>query len=338
MERHEFIELYKSERAMYKAWSNFVISKIDAELRSRLERQSVYDEYVKIKPSGRVKTVDSLVAKAFLRKKGKYKDPYREITDKAGIRFVVLLTDQLNLLTDIVESRPFWTFSKDKEFDEWRSSDARIFDYQSVHYIVYANGEQEHEGQLIKEGTPCEVQLRTLLQHAYAELAHDTVYKTDLEVAPSIRRNFAKSMALMETTDDLLCHAKKELEAASVDVIKWLNALNAQASNSGIVSSDDIDDRNAVIFVDSHRKLLSRSTVEELKAFLENPDYSFINEKIKQHQATSDFFEFRQPIIFLSYFLAFRFSTTLKNYWPTDFSILQRIYNDLGISPNWADV
>jgi len=337
MERHEFIELYKSERAMYKAWSKFVISKIDAELLQRLERQSVYDEYIKIKPSGRVKTVDSLVSKAFLRKKGKYKDPYREITDKAGIRFVVLLTDQLRLLTEIVESLPYWTFSKDKEFDEWRGSDARIFDYQSVHYIVYASNEHEFDGQVIKEGTPCEVQLRTLLQHAYAELAHDTIYKTNLQVDQSIRRNFAKGMALMETTDDLLCHAKKELEAASVNVTNWLNTLNGHASRSEIVNVDNIDDRNAIIFVDSNRALLRKCTVEDFVKFFENQDFDFLKERIKHHQDTSDFFEFRQPIIFLSYFLAYRFPTTVKNYWPTDFSILQRIFSDLGIAPNWAE-
>nr|WP_249804714.1 MULTISPECIES: hypothetical protein [unclassified Bradyrhizobium] len=62
------------------------------------------------------------------------------------------------------------------------------FRYQSVHYIVRSRGDQKLDGQNITAGTPCEVQIRTLLQHAHSELTHDTIYKPSVKGTPAIAR------------------------------------------------------------------------------------------------------------------------------------------------------
>src|SRR3546814_12228521 len=41
-------------------------------------------------------------------------------------------------------------------------------------------------------GTPCEVQLRTLLQHAHSQLTHDTIYKPKT-IASSHTKRFVRS-------------------------------------------------------------------------------------------------------------------------------------------------
>ena len=51
-------------------------------------------------------------------------------------------------------------------------------------------------------GTPCEIQIKTILQHAYSELTHDTIYKPKVDATPKMRRTAAKSMALIEATND----------------------------------------------------------------------------------------------------------------------------------------
>ncbi|TOO37902.1 (p)ppGpp synthetase, partial [Vibrio parahaemolyticus] len=71
-----------------------------------------------------------------------------------------------------------------------------------MHYVVRARVDLQVKGLMIKAGTPCEIQVRTLLQHAYAELTHDAVYKAKTVVEPEVHRTVAKSMALIETTDD----------------------------------------------------------------------------------------------------------------------------------------
>ncbi len=334
MNQKEFSELYASEAPIYKAWASFVLSEIKSELRKRVQSPSAYDEWIKIPPTQRIKTVDSLVSKAFIRKKDKYNDPYNEITDKAGIRFVVLLTSQLSMMCEIVESSDYWTNSKDKDFDDWKDDNPRIFDYQSVHYIVRASQDIDYQDVTIPEGMPCEVQLRTLLQHAYAELAHDTVYKSNVPAAPEIHRAFAKSMALMETTDDLLCSAKETLDNLTANINEWRQVLNreAEARLTGVALVDDFKDMDFVL--SSLDKLLTRVSYTEMIDFLDKPEFSYIPDRIKVHEGES--IEFRHPFILLVYFLSRRFQRILHNEWPLDLGILEKVYSDLGQTPSWA--
>ncbi|MFY8351629.1 GTP pyrophosphokinase [Pseudoalteromonas sp. SSM20] len=334
MNREDFIKLYEAERPMYEAWADFVLNEINSAILYHAGSQAAYLEWVKIPPSQRVKQVDSLVTKAFIRKRNKYKDPYKEITDKAGIRFVVLLTSQLTLLSDIVQSSTNWTYSKDREFDEWKGDDPRIFDYQSVHYIVYAAENITHKGVEIKAGTPCEVQLRTLLQHAYAELAHDTIYKGNIVTTPEVHRTFAKSMALMETTDDLLCSAKEALESATADINLWKSIINREAQQrlSDIQLIDDSKSADHVL--SSLDWLLQKTSTEEFQAFLESPEYGYVCDRIRNRQDGA--VEYRHPFVLLMYFLSKRFRSILHRKWPLDLELLEGVYSDLGLVKPWA--
>lgn len=334
MDREDFINLYETELPMYKAWANFVLTEIDTNILSHAGTKSAYLEWVKIPPSQRVKQMDSLVTKAFIRKRNKYKDPYKEITDKAGVRFVVLLTSQLELLCNLVEGSKSWNYSKDKEFDEWKGDDPRLFDYQSVHYIVYAARDIEYTGVKIKEGTPCEVQLRTLLQHAYAELAHDTIYKGNIVASPEVHRAFAKSMALMETTDDLLCNAKVLLENATADINAWKDVINSEARRRlGDIELID-DSKSADYLLNSLSELLQKTSTDEFLIFLEDPKYAYVSEKIKERQSGS--VEFRHSFVLLMYFLAKRFRSSLHRQWPLDVEPLEGVYSDLGLQTTWV--
>ncbi|RWP54341.1 MAG: hypothetical protein EOR07_34055 [Mesorhizobium sp.] len=43
--------------------------------------------------------------------------------------------------------------------------------------MVRSKDELTFDGETIAAGTPCEIQVRTILQHAYSQLTHDTIYK-----------------------------------------------------------------------------------------------------------------------------------------------------------------
>ena len=58
----------------------------------------------------------------------------------------------------------------------------------------------------VKPYLTCEIQIRTLLQHAFAEVSHDSTYKGPYKNDKGILRHLAKSMALMEATDDYFCN------------------------------------------------------------------------------------------------------------------------------------
>lgn len=70
MTQEEFAARYEQEKPMYEAWADFVLSEIKSGLLNLLgNSKPKYDEYVKMTPSSRVKTTESLLTKAFIQKK-----------------------------------------------------------------------------------------------------------------------------------------------------------------------------------------------------------------------------------------------------------------------------
>ncbi len=335
MDQQEFRDRYVQEMPMYEAWADFVCSEIDLAIRSSCNSDKEYSEWVKIPPTKRVKTPDSLISKVFVRHFKYYegRDAYKEITDKAGVRFVVLLTSQLSCISSLIEESPHWTSEKSREFDDWKDSDPRLFDYQSVHYIVSCNQRFEHNSITVEEGTTCEVQVRTLLQHAYAELAHDTIYKGSVKAEPEVVRSFAKGMALMETTDGLLCEAKSTLDKASKHINDWKTVLKEECEKW--LSDLDIvfDDANNDYIIDTLKELLAKYTTEEFSEFLQ--ECSYIPKKIEERIKLGKYIEFKQSYILLVYFLSRKKPRRLHRYWPFELRILEGVYSDLGVSPKW---
>src|SRR3546814_12680755 len=89
---------------MYKAWGGHVTATILADL-SKVNLPKSVDEFVQIPPKARVKTDSSLLEKAFYRPEKTYTDPYNQITDKVGTRFVVLLERDIEVLCKAVIGR-----------------------------------------------------------------------------------------------------------------------------------------------------------------------------------------------------------------------------------------
>ena len=93
----DFIKRYESEKNMYNAWGEFVADYVIKEL--ELLKYNT-DSLIKIPVKPRVKETDSIIEKAFIRKE--YSNPYDDITDKVGVRFVVLIESQIKVLSKIV--------------------------------------------------------------------------------------------------------------------------------------------------------------------------------------------------------------------------------------------
>jgi putative GTP pyrophosphokinase len=76
------------------------------------------------------------------------------------------------------------------------------FGYQSVHYIVRLKADRTALPEYRRfEGLVGEIQVRTILQHAWAEIEHDIQYKS-IEASPTgIRRRFGALAGLLELAD-----------------------------------------------------------------------------------------------------------------------------------------
>lgn len=328
MTENEFMVQYEQDKPMLKKWAEFIITEISKKLPKGFEEKSV-----KIPVSFRLKDDKSILEKAFIRKKDKYKDPYKDVQDKVGIRWVVLLTEQLDTFCKIIESNENWYFSRDKTLQDWEEN-PNIFEYQSVHYILTAKKIINHEDTDIQINTPCEVQLRTLLQHTYSEFGHDTIYKGKFNKPPEVLRYLAKSMALLETTDELLCTAKKRIDevnqqAPSYQLIEISN--NEFKSHFDMTEKDILGGEKTMYFILSKMQ----SVFDSYEGALKDDFTKFLNEhhdifeNIKENKKF--YFEFNHPIILLVYFLVYKYRRK-KDWHPFSYNIMENIYTYFGYS------
>lgn len=329
MNQKDFRDLYIQEQPMYEAWADFVCSKIESSIREFCSSEKEYLEWVKIPPMKRVKSAESLVSKVFVRHYEYYKDrdAYNEIQDKAGVRFVVLLTSQLDKISQRIFEIESWDAETSREFDDWKDKDPRLFDYQSVHIIVTNKCDFEYQGSLIKAGTTCEVQVRTLMQHAYAELAHDTIYKGSVKAEPKVIRSFAKGMALMETTDGLLCEAKQTLDQVSNFIDSWKSTLREEHERYLADSEVVFDDATNDYMIDYLSELLRNHTPSDFSAYL--AEYTYVPGKLRHRIDLGIFPEFRESYMLLIYFLAKKDSRRFARKWPYDRRIIEGVYSDV---------
>lgn len=321
MDHSEFRERYEAERETYDRWGAYVTEKVISGVRERLG-PTADQHFFKVHPVHRTKAVDGLVEKGYYRGK-QYVNPYDEITDKVGTRFVVLLLEHVNLVKEVIVACPDWTHSKDRDFEEERERHPMLFDYQSVHFVVRcANGVGG-----FPQGFPCEIQVRTLMQHAFSELTHDTVYKPQVSASAEVLRAVAKSIALIETTDAIFQSVSSDLRMATRDADQWVAALETMYMTAVGQPASTIPRPNVFLLsaLQSEWKDLTPTAVQE---FLYK--YPEIGNLIRGRFAEQ--FLFRQPVILLVYFLVDRARVNVSQQWPYTFEELAPVYSDLGYS------
>ena len=128
MNESEFLEKWKSEKPTYDAWGRFIVQEINNEL---LKKEVNLNKFLKISVSPRLKDDKSLIDKAFYRNKN-YKNPYNDIEDKVGVRYVVLLTEDIKVISQVIKENTHWDFISARDYEEERDKDPYLFTYQSV--------------------------------------------------------------------------------------------------------------------------------------------------------------------------------------------------------------
>lgn len=323
MNEIQFSKRWEQEKPMYRAWGDFVLLQILNELKNdKVQVKSFF----KNTPTVRVKDDKSLIDKAFYRKKT-YTDPFNEIEDKVGLRFVVLLIKEIDTITKIIEHSNIWNFEKSRDFEAERNISPLLFTYQSVHYIVKPKSDINYSsfGITIKADISCEIQIRTILQHAYAELTHDSVYKAKTVVEPDIHRTIAKSMALIETTDDFFSDVNSKLYSNTYDRVSFQKDLDALYRKYIKPSYNDDPQKSSLVIMDEFKELIDSTTAHSIESFVKSVD---INAIITNH----DGLIYNQSIlIFVMYLIKNRPRQLVIN-WPLDVKIIEDLATDLGVS------
>lgn len=324
MTEAEFLEKWHKDQPFFRAWGNFVKKTIEDRLRESDPGLNL-DNFLKIAKAPRLKEDDSLLEKGFHRDKP-YEDPYSEITDKVGLRFVVLLTEDITPLQRIIENCDLWNFSLDKDYEKDRDSRPLEFAYQSKHYVVTSTSEVASDGLTVPVGLPCEIQLRTLLQHAHSELTHDNIYKVQegSTVTNQVRRTVAKSMALIEAVDDFFTRAIVQLSEATALEREAYGAL-ARLYEEQIGIPAGTGKTNQIV-LHAFRDRLTPNLMHEIAEFLVK--LPFVIEQVQKRAKFAH--SFRQPWVLLAYYLVQIAPRKTKEQWPLTFEEIEPIYTDLG--------
>ena len=166
----------------------------------------------------RVKTKKSLEGK--INKKGKYKS-IDDITDIVGIRIITHYADDVDKIAAIVEKE--FTIDQENSIDKRTSIAPDKFGYLSLHYIVTLNSTRtnlkEYE---VYKNIKAELQIRSILQHAWAEIEHDIGYKSATGLPNEIRRYFSRLAGLLEMADDEFIKIRKKISERQKEVAKEL--------------------------------------------------------------------------------------------------------------------
>jgi ppGpp synthetase/RelA/SpoT-type nucleotidyltranferase len=328
MTESELRKRYEDERPIYDAYGAYVKNALKEEIQEAVDPRD-FGELFKIPPTYRTKEPKSFVEKALYRGKD-YESPYEEVTDKVGIRFVVLLQIQLRDIAGIVEGMKEFDVETSRDFEAERLKNPVSFEYQSIHYIVRPEFDLEVEdGITVPEGAPCEVQLRTLLQHAHSELTHNTVYKPRLVATPEVRRAVAKSMALIETTGDVFSTVEKKLQDMEEQYRYITDRLTEIYETFG---TPEYEKRLNDFLLDELQPLLEevQFDLDEIAEFYTSDESNAIIEYVQNRPENS--LLYRQPVILLVIYLVKEHKFRVPQYWPLPEEDLQPIYSQFGYS------
>ncbi len=167
--------------------------------------------------ASRTKTRDSFLAKCVKPAPDdptalKYDAPWQQITDVSGIRVTTLLLDTVPLIEGVIRSK---FLTKGREL-RTGVDDPTVPGYLSVHYLVELPEDYlDWSGHEAFRGLKAEIQIRTVLQHAWAQIQHDILYK---EVSgprsPAIERRLRGLAGMLELADKEFDAIRDELEQA----------------------------------------------------------------------------------------------------------------------------
>lgn len=146
----------------------------------------------------------------------KYKS-INDMTDLAGIRVITYVEDSIPKICKIIEDN--FTIDTANSLDKSDDLGLDKVGYKSVHYVGSLSESRIKLTENKKfKNLKFEIQVRTILQHSWAEIEHDRNYKFGGELPTKIQRRFKLLAGLLELADNEFNSISQEIDKYSEKV------------------------------------------------------------------------------------------------------------------------
>jgi ppGpp synthetase/RelA/SpoT-type nucleotidyltranferase len=287
------------------------VYEVFAKVLSEILSHAVKDLGVTAIVQARAKDKASFAEKS-VRKRNIYPDAVNQLTDLCGGRIIVDCKDDIDSIRRFIGDH-FEVSEEEDAFERLKTSE---FGYRSVHFIIsLKRGEFENlleslrnrQGnldlqarfqycvdRLFERHTPtalgessalrgpkfkAEIQVRTLLQHAWAAIGHDRIYKSDFSVPKRWQRDAMRIAAYLEEADEAFSRTVKGVES-------YRNYYGAYMS--GKQQEDELERLQAVFKYDSENMQLAHR-IARLALSLRN--WQLAEDKLKPFVGARDSYE-----------------------------------------------
>lgn len=168
----------------------------------------------------RIKEVDSFMEKI---DRKNYSDPFNQIEDICGIRIICYYQSDISKICQIIQNEFDVQENQDKE--ELLNTDQ--FGYRSYHFIGKIKEKWlEAPNYRGLQALKFEIQVRTILMHAWAEIEHKLAYKQKVHIPSHLKRRLYRISAKLEEADE-------QFEDIKNESIEYRQGLVAKSQSEG---------------------------------------------------------------------------------------------------------
>lgn len=230
------VEQYAKESPIYKAYADALSEILKRACKAYAPLAIV---------EARAKSLSSFAEKA-MRKAHKHDDPVHQLTDLCGTRVITQTQSEVERICTFI--RENFRIDEANSEDKLKELGPTQFGYLSTHYIV----QMKEVGTVLGVTIPreigerkAEIQVRTLLQHTWAGISHDRIYKNQFEIPDKWQRDAARLAAVLEETDREFTRFVKGLDVYAVNYGAYMTKqqMEDKVETLSVILENEQDDK-----------------------------------------------------------------------------------------------